>query len=135
MYPKFIEVHDRAGNVGSINVDHLISFMDREITLSNQPDDKGIGITETYDELKVLIRDAGCIIAKKDPRLDDNQLTMEQLQQMIGEPVWNSNLRVWHLVREYLGGSIILSYCSGNSISYTENDLDKFPLYRMKVTK
>ena len=138
MYPKFIEVHDKKGILVSINIDHIVAFADNFILLSNK-DPKGLSIAtrETYDELKQLIWDAGCHIAKKDPRIDDRPLTMEDLKEMIGEPVWNSNSRKWGLVRNYIeaepGGTDVAFVLDAgdNNIPMTAADLLAKPLYRI----
>lgn len=133
MYPHFIQVHDVAGHEGLLNVDHIVSFCENQITLSNMKDQKALCVTETFDELKELIRSAGCHIEKADPRLNTKQpLTMNELRQMVGEPVWNSNTRSWGLVCDYYDETVAIKPPRGASYDYDADDLVKFPLYRMK---
>ena len=143
MYPKFIEVHDvdvvddgRGIIPLSINVQNICGFNSYE----GDTDKAVIGMNdgcfhvteESYDEIKQLIRDAGCIIAKKDPRLDDKPLTMQDLKGMIGEPVWNSNTCCWMLVGEDIGDAVYMVFNAGNGSNWDENMLTHYPLYRMK---
>ena len=66
---------------------------------------------------------------------------MNDLKEMIGEPVWNSNNGHWYLVdciETDLDGSnerIILSKRDGVHIPYDADDLAKYPHYCMKVQK
>ena len=88
---------------------------------------------ESYDELKALITESGCLIHKADPRLDmTHPLTMDDLKDMSGEPVWNSNLNVWLLVKECSDMYVDLLWTSGNTSSWDEEELKSFPLYRMR---
>lgn len=142
MYPKFIEVHAAGDGIAvSINVENVIGF---------GGDGKGGGCfrmtdnsmwqtKESYDELKDLITDCGCLIRKADPRLDtEHPLTMYDLKDMLGEPVWNSNSGKWALVRNYIevpepdGIDVaFLLDAADNSTGMTAGDLIKTPLYRM----
>lgn len=136
MYPKFIELHDiDNGSPFSINIDHLVEFFgDEEYALVRLTNEKW-HCRETYDEVKALITDAGCLIKKADPRLDmTHPLTMDDLREMIGQPVWNSNSNEWMLV-VYVEDDLFvqLRWKSGNSSEYYEDDLIKYPFYRMKV--
>ena len=147
MYPKFIELHgDVTDQALSANVEHIVMFSDGVIVLSNEPmskEGKAFHVTETYDELKTLIRDCGCLIHKADPRLDtEHPLTMYDLKDMLGEPVWNSNTGKWALVRNYIEvpepDGVDVSFlldAADNSTGMAAGDLIKTPLYRMKVTK
>lgn len=139
MYPHLIEVHHRYLGDGdktkcTVNIDHIVCF-EGSVIYTNQKENPMILVAESYDELKALIHDAGCIIAKKDPRLDDSPLTMEQLQKMIGEPVWNSNSRKWYIIHS-VGNTVAMANPSEQSmLVYIKSDLSKYPLYRMKVTE
>ena len=134
MYPKFIEVHAKGDNqlediVTIMNVAHIMYIHDNVICTP-----KGFySVSETFDELKALIKDCGCLIKKADPRLDiEHPLTMDDLKTMVGEPVWNSNLNVWLLVKGCSDMYVDLLWTSGNTSSWDEKELESFPLYRMK---
>ena len=138
MYPHLIELNDSEyKHPITINIDAI-----NYIGLSDKSQDTKIVlgntfklVEESYDEVKKLIFDAGCIIAKADPRLDNRPLTMEDLKGMIGEPIWNSNLRQWQLViSKNFGGNNVIDCCNSLGVvyTYTQDDLLKFPLYRMK---
>lgn len=83
MYSKFIEVHLRnqgaeAGDQIIVNVGKITVIRDGVVETERE----GIEVTETYDELKALIYDSGCLIHKADPRLDtEHPLTMEDLEK------------------------------------------------------
>ena len=136
MYPHFVEIHSNKDPQMEfmLNVDHINYFYVNEdgvtkIMLSGLRYEE---ISETYDELKELIRSAGCHIEKGDPRLDQTKpLTMADLKHMIGEPVWNSNTRCWMLVSEDRGDTVYLIFNNGNGYDFHENALIKYPLYRM----
>lgn len=144
MEPKFIELHQRGGRK-LLNVDKLVAVVDTSDNLyesavlllgSTTPR----GFDESYDEIKQLIHDSGILIHRADPRLDETHpLTMEDLKEMIGEPVWNSNTGEWTLVRNYIEALepdgidvAFLLDAADNSAGITAGDLIKFPLYRMR---
>lgn len=134
MYPKFIEVHAKHANlledvVTFVNVAHIMYFHDNVICTP-----KGYYlVSETFEELKEMIKDSGCLIHKADPRLDtDHPLTIEDLMTMVGEPVWNRNLNVWLLVKGCSDMYVDLLWTSGNTSSWDEKDLESSPLYRMR---
>ena len=128
MMSKFIELHWH-GQPASINVDSISIFKDMEF---KDISGREYSIDESYDEIKQLILDAGVLIHKADPRLDmTTPLTMEDLRDMEGEPVWNSNALKWGLLTKQ-DGSYFLLYPTGQMWVFTVNDLIKFPLYRMK---
>ena len=73
------------------------------VILTGIPTDIALATVESYDDIKQLIHDSGILIHRADPRLDEtHSLTMEDLKEMIGEPVWNSNTGKWTLVRNYI---------------------------------
>ena len=79
MYPKFIEVHEK-GKAISINIEHLVAFSDRIFHLSNNAE-SNYRCDESYNDIKQLITDCGCLIHKADPRLDlTHPLTLEDLK-------------------------------------------------------
>ena len=133
MYPKFIEVHARGEKledaVTFVNIAHIIYFHDNLILTP-----KGfILVSETFEELKEMITDSGCLIKKADPRLNmDHPLTMNDLRTMVGEPVWNSNTGKWGLVKEVREDDVTLVYEAADWVIVGREDLKKFPLCRMK---
>lgn len=146
MYPKFIEVHAKSENpledvVTFVNVAHIMYFHGNVICTP-----KGFfSVSETFDELKALITDSGCLIHKGDPRLNmEHPLTMDDLMTMVGEPVWNSNIGEWGLITkdpewhdETLSGwkrqsGYYLRYHDDTITRFDEEDLKKFPLYRIR---
>ena len=134
MYPKFIEIHDWSGNTAQVNVAHIVAILENQITL----DTESIKVKESYMELSKLITDAGCNITRKDPRVDPEPLTMEDLKEMLGQPVWDVSKQQWLLVRRYIGsdGGVDMAFlldADENGYSVTAEDLIHHPLYRMKV--
>lgn len=137
MESKFIELHQSGGRK-LLNVDKLVAVVDTSDNLyesavlllgSTIPR----GFDESYDEIKQLIHDSGILIHRADPRLNtERELTFAELREMIGEPVWNSNLLRWELVKE--AGDLYITTCSTGQYDsyYDEGDLIKTPLYRMK---
>ena len=134
MYPHFITVHDNDnGEPFLVNIDHIVSVGKEGMILTGVPTAIVLATVESFDELKQLVADAGCHIEKADPRLNTKQpLTMEELRQMVGEPVWNSNTRSWGLVCDYYDETVAIKPPRGASYDYDADDLVKFPLYRMK---
>lgn len=135
MYPHFIEVTCELGDDEHRTIEKRLVNVDNIVVVSDNIIDCGKDGTwyaeETYDELKELIRSAGCHIEKGDPRLDQTKpLTMNDLKHMIGEPVWNSNTRCWMLVSEDRGDTVYLIFNNGNGYDFHENALIKYPLYR-----
>ena len=130
MYPKFIEVHEK-GNAISVNIEHLVAFSNHIFHLSSN--ESNYRCDESYDKLKALITDVGCFIHKSDPRLDlAHPLTLDDLKDMVGEPVWNSNINVWMLVKDVSDTWVKMLWVSGNISEYTEDDLISYPVYRMR---
>lgn len=139
MEPKFIELHQR-GERKLLNVDKLVAVVDISDDLyesavlllgSTTPR----GFDESYDEIKQLIHDSGILIHRADPRLDTTTpLTMADLKEMIGEPVWNSNILRWELVKKADDMFITTRGTGQYDILYDEKDLIKTPLYRMRRT-
>ena len=134
MYPHFITVHDNDnGEPFLVNIDHIVSVGKEGMILTGVSTAIALATVESFDELKQLVADAGCHIEKADPRLNTKQpLTMEELRQMVGEPVWNSNTRSWGLVCDYYDETVAIKPPRGASYDYDADDLVKFPLYRMK---
>jgi len=135
MYPRFVEVHIRENAVISINIDSIELFDDQGIRTCGMEKNRIITVLESYDELKKLIVDAGCCITKRDPRLSDKPLTMEEMTrvEMVGEPVWNSNTRRWMLLIDSANDNTWLDLINhaGGRERWTAHDLRKYPLYRM----
>lgn len=129
MYPRFIELHGDDEKF-SVNVDAIQCFSGNCVIMRSS---EVYETKESYDKLKQLITDSGCLIQKADPRVDTtHQLTMHDLKHMIGEPVWNSNSRCWMLVSEDRGLAVKLIYNHGDGPDFVEEDLIKYPLYRMR---
>ena len=132
MMSKFIELHWH-GEPASINVDSISIFKDMEF---KDISGREYSIDESYDEVKAIIKDAGVLIHKADPRLDTTTpLTMEDLRNMEGEPVWNSNTGIWYLVHRYVNNEKTIVWAvlpDGQFKVVTADDLIKFPLYRMR---
>ena len=133
---KFIELHDNETKSPiSINVNNIADFhVDYDGQTAVDVGRDAYLVAESYDEIKNLIKDAGVLIHKADPRLDTTTpLTLEDLKNMIGEPVWNSNTLKWELVWYYGDAKeIIFTRDCGADYEYDADDLIKFPLYRMK---
>ena len=129
MYPHFIEVNSGPEKV-SVNLDRVTGFREGEILLEGS---MRIMINESYDEVQQLIFDAGYHIAKKDPRLEDKPLTMEDIRRLLGEPVWNSNRRSWALVKGVREDSVTLVYWLADWELADAEYLAKYPLYRMRA--
>lgn len=139
MYPKFIEVHAAKDGIAvSINVGNVIGFGgDWEGGgCFRMADNSAWQTKESYDELKALITDCGCLIHKADPRLNmDHPLTMEDLKTMVGEPVWNSNSGKWGLVKEVREDDVTLVYQAADWVMVDRGWVNKFPLYRMRMNE
>ena len=134
MYPHFIEVHNKETDMKmSFNIDKITVIRDQTI----ETDLEGFEVVETYDELKKLIFDAGCIIARKDPRLEDRPLTKDDLMIMVEQPVFNSNTGKWNIVFDYTKGEegdfVSLMDPLGDIYYLHERELPKYPLYRMRT--
>lgn len=141
MYPHMIEVHNVTSNYPiSVNIENITKIYDDGLPDMSEKwgiisfvRGNDISTKETYDELKQLIRDAGCLIHKADPRLENKCLTMDDLKKMTGEPVWNSNNGQWYLVHSCYRNKIFLTTKMGTHWEFPADDLEKYPLYRMKV--
>lgn len=148
MYPHFIEVNDyRDERLVSINVDTITNFF------ANEEGGTDIELTtcqfchakESYSELKTLIEGCGCSINKGDPRLDTSRpLTMDDIKEMVGQPVWNSNIGEWGLITKdpewhdethpdwKRQSGYYLRYHNDTITRFDEEGLKKYPIYRMK---
>ena len=143
MYPHFIEVtrnyKDAESWKACINIDNITDIEDHTIMLRNHrvrsDMEDSMWVEESYEELKQLIQEAGCSINRADPRIDSrSSLTMNQIMRILGEPVWNSNLNQWALVHYYNpdNDTIQLMNPGGKIYIMTEEEMIRFPLYRMK---
>ena len=145
MYSHFIEITPLVtGGKVSVNIDNIVMFGDGQVVCTNMrmtSEYAAFRCTESYEEIKKLIEASGCQITKSDPRLDTSKpLTMADLDGMIGEPVWDSNRREWGLVVEHLKSDddyewVTIRPYKDVSHDYDEDDLAKYPLYRIKVTE
>ena len=144
MYPKFIEVHLAKDDcLASLNISHIVGTVDFDNGEGYivKTSDRGDWIVrESYEELKQMITESGCLIRKQDPLLDtEHPLTMEDIKGMVGEPVWNSNIDEWGLVTkdpEWHGEiqeGYFIRYQDGTMTYLYEEGLEKYPIYRMKV--
>lgn len=143
MYPHLIEVHLADDDCAvTLNIDHILGISDTNNNgagyVIKTSDKGGWYVRETYDEIKALLRDSGCHIQKRDPRLElTKALTIDDLKDMIGEPVWNSNNGQWYLVESYKPDDtlplILIQAADVHIECFTEKDLIAKPLYRMKV--
>lgn len=145
MYPKFIELHLAKDDcLVSLNIGKIVAISDYDNNGEGylvKTSDRGDWLVrDTYDEMKQMITESGCLIRKQDPRLDvTHPLTMEDLQSMVGEPVWNSNIDEWGLVTknpEWHGEiqeGYFIRYHDGTLTYLYEEGLKKYPHYRMKV--
>lgn len=136
MYPHFIELHTKKDTPFAVNIDQIVYADQGCISVSGCL----FAVKESYKEIKTLIREAGCLIQKADPRLDTSRpLKPEELKDLVGDPVWNSNLGIWMLVQAYReeDGKFFqaeLVMRSGESFYYRQDDFIKYPLYRMKLS-
>lgn len=149
MYPHFIEVHDiEEGYPILMNIDSIANAITVKYecgtgTAINCRDCGGQVTKESYDEVKKLIEDVGALIIKGDTRIDtQHRLTMQDLQGMVGEPVWNSNTNTWLLVYDGDWGYgpdpdrvcvRVVNRYGCKDIWLSEEDLIAKPLYRMKA--
>lgn len=140
MYPHFIEVHDirKPEDAMLINIKaikHIYFEPETNSGAISLVDKVFVPTKESYDELKELIRSAGCHIEKGDTRLNQTKpLTMDDLKDMVGQPVWDSNRNVWYLFKAFdEDGQANFTDVFGNTaIAESEDALIKYPLYRMK---
>ena len=139
MYPKFIEVRDAdQGCMLSLNVTNICGFNeycdDADKTVIAMTDGVFHVVDHTYEDIRQMITESGCLIRKQDPRLDtEHPLTMKDLKGMVGEPVWNSNTRKWYIIHS-VGNTVAMANPSEQSmLVYIKSDLSKYPIYRMKV--
>ena len=138
MMSKFIELHFPIEGKVSFNVEDILCFLERDDdTIIRAKDGNCYAVTESYEELKQLIHDAGCLIHKPDPRLNlTSPVTMDDLREMIGEPVWNSNNNQWLIMAHYLDTKenpiAGLYNKNGYLVEFTADDLIRTPLYCMK---
>lgn len=144
MYPKFIEVHLADDDcLVSINIDNIISISNTDNHgagyVIKTSDRGGWYVRESYDELKQLIEDAGCLIHKADPRLDDKPMDWDDFAwQQKGEIFWNDNTRDWFKfdgIVELKDGTKWLGFLGFDGLLYEvyPDDLKAKPMYRMKV--
>ena len=140
VYPHFVELHTEGGKPVMVQADHICKFhwlADREVTAMYLLDGTYWNFRETYEEVKTLLSESGCSITLRDPRIDETPLTMEELKEMIGQPVFDSHLRKWMLVENALENVRTIWFIDymGEQVSFSEADLIKYPLYRIKVAE
>lgn len=129
MIPKMIEVHLTNASAVSVNIDHIEFIGEKSIKIAG----KIYYVNETYNELIQLINNAGCTIQHIDERLDlKTPLSLADFKYMVGQPVWDNNLRQWGLVLVYNSKAMI--YYSDTKVSWiSENDMKESQFYRMRV--
>ena len=147
-YPHFIQVTNGVLEA-LVNIDqikfvcpHPAFLANAEIHFADRTDQPMI-TEESYEDVEKLIRDSGSSITRPDPRIDtQHRLTMQDLQEMIGEPVWNSNTNTWLLVYDGDWGYgpdpdrvcvRVVNRYGCKDIWLSEEDLIAKPLYRMKA--
>ena len=132
MYPYLVEVHAKDdGAPMLINIDNIVGIGGGDAMIIKTVDDGAWHVRESYEELGVLLKKSGVLIHKADPRLEDKPLTMEDLKDMVGEPVWNSNVNRWMLVK-FVEDIVRFVDHRGWNVDWSEEELIKFPIYRMK---
>ena len=141
MYPYFIEVEIRNGPKAIINIDNIKAVSPHPESMDNTDIYYSVGgketVRESYDEVMQLLKDAGTHIQKSDPRLDTTTpLTKEDIKEMgVGEPVWHSNKMLWGIITNWCdleSGFLCTLVTHKSFVDMDENDLIKYPLYRMK---
>lgn len=142
MQDHFIEVHGKiTDHVCAVNTSHIVLFSDGEIVLSNEPmskAEKTFHVTESYSDIKSMIRKAGARVDKMDPRLDTTiPLNMDELCKplMIGEPVYNTSSHAWMLIVDSaLDNNSWVDLCdhAGKVHRFGPHDVAKIQLYRMR---
>ena len=131
MYPRFIEVHE-GGDPFSVNIDRITWIYNGTI----KTEEHIFNVDESYENIKQLISEAGCLIHKADPRLDNKPLTADDFDSpMRGTPVWSSNTDLWFLVNYYDSQGVHLTDKNGHDAVWQIDDLAKYPLYRIKAAE
>ena len=128
-----IEVHpdeDIVPIIIAINIDQIESISEGVIKTTS-----GFCycVKETYNELSQLINNAGYSVQHTDERLDlKKPLSLSEFQYIVGQPVWDNNLRKWGLVLAYNTKAMI--YYSDTKVSWIdEEDMKESQFYRMKI--
>jgi uncharacterized protein YlzI (FlbEa/FlbD family) len=133
MIPKMIEVHpidDAIVAVLAINIEQIESISEGVIKTTS---DFCYYVKETYNELSQLINNAGYSVQYTDERLDlKKPLSLSEFQHIVGQPVWDNNLRKWGLVLAYNTKAMICY--SDTKVSWIdEEDMKESQFYRMKI--
>ncbi len=139
MDPKFIELHDiRKNNPTSVNIAHIINFRVHEkdgVTVFETSDRNNYAVSETYDEIKQLIKESGILIHKADPRLDTSHpLTYDEMREMPGQPIWHSNTDQWAIIADepMYADRVTVWHSDGTFTNVSREDSIAKPWYRMK---
>ena len=140
MYPHFIELHcEKTGDKVFINIENItvVTPLDERFDYRRiyTNDHDYTDVKESYDDIKRLISDAGALIQKADPRLENLPVSWDTLTSVdrIGEPVFNSNTRRWMLVIDSANDRTwveLINHAGGHE-KWIEHDLLKYPLNRM----
>ena len=128
-----IEVHpdeDIVPIVIAINIDQIESISEGVIKTTS-----GFCycVKETYNELSQLINNAGYSVQHTDERLDlKKPLSLNEFQHIVGQPVWDNNLRKWGLVLAY-NTKAMVCYSDTKVLWIGEEDMKESQFYRMKI--
>lgn len=144
MYPHFIEVHDirKPEDAMLINIKaikHIYFEPETNSGAISLVDKVFVPTKESYDELKKLITDSGCLIQMGDPRLDNKPLTIDNFKDLVGQPVYSINDNRWYIVHwfdieEHNYKCAYLYSDEGVQVWWDAEKLIAKPLYRMKVS-
>lgn len=142
MDSKFIELHDTAvSELLSVNVENICyinAYVDPDgmVTTAVGTNDGSLHVvSESYDEVKQMIKDSGILIHKADPRIDTaHPLTYDEMLSMPGQPVWHSNTGQWALIAEepQYADRITVRHADGTYSNISREDTVAKPWYRMK---
>ena len=126
MIARFIEVHDGLQPL-SINVDRIEWFGDETIILS----DNEIRVIESYEEIKALVKDS---LQKKVATQDLIPLSMDDMESLVMQPVWNAAFDKWYLVAQYDKETRTVQVVNAQGFQYwiDEDTLKTLPHYQTK---
>ena len=142
MDSKFIELHDLGeSELFSVNVENICGFnkyidhYGEETTAIGTNDGSLHVVSETYDEVKQMIKESGILIHKADPRLDTSHpLTYDEMREMPGQPIWHSNTDQWAIIADepMYADRVTVWHSDGTFTNVSREDSIAKPWYRMK---
>ena len=142
MDSKFIELHDTAvSELLSVNVENICyinAYVDPDgmVTTAVGTNDGSLHVvSESYDEVKQMIKDSEILIHKADPRLDTSHpLTYDEMREMPGQPVWHSNTDQWAIIADepMYADRVTVWHSDGTFTNVSKEDAIAKPWYRMK---